>query len=156
MDIYGPLEDKTYWGETEKLIKSLPENIKVEYKGLVSHNEVVERLFEYHFFLLPTLGENFGHVFLEALAAGCPLLISNRTPWVNLKEKEIGWDLSLEKPQQWVEVINECLNYNQENYNYLSSKARGFALDWLSDPKIEEYTLRVLQYSLGRKLTEEL
>ena len=55
-----------------------------------------KNLFEYHFFILPTLGENFGHVFIEALAAGCPLIISNRTPWLELEKKGIGWDIPLE------------------------------------------------------------
>ena len=34
-DIYGSLEDKTYWKECETIIKKLPSNIKVNYKGLV-------------------------------------------------------------------------------------------------------------------------
>ena len=148
IDIFGPIEDETYWDETEKIIKTLPQNIKVEYKGAVLHRDVTAKLFEYHFFLLPTLGENFGHVFVEALSAGCPLIISDRTPWLNLKEKQIGWDIPLEKPHEWVEVINECISYNQEKYADISSKARSFAKEWLSDPKIEEDTLEVLNYSL--------
>jgi glycosyltransferase involved in cell wall biosynthesis len=43
-------------------------------------------MFEYDFFVLPTIGENFGYVFLEALAAGCPLITSDRTPWTTLRK----------------------------------------------------------------------
>jgi len=156
IDIFGPIEDFTYWKESQKTIKKLPENIKVEYKGAVKHNEVVAKLFEYHFFILPTLGENFGHVFIEALSAGCPLVISDRTPWHNLEKKHIGWDLPLEKPHQWVEVVNECISYNQATYTISSSNARMFAKNWLEDPKVEEKTLEVLQYSLTNTLNKRL
>ncbi len=152
IDIFGPVEDSSYWEETKKAIVNLPQNIKVQYRGTLKHSEVGAKLFEYQFFILPTLGENFGHVFVEALAAGCPLIVSNRTPWRDLNEKKIGWDLPLEKPQQWVEVINCCINYNQAIYTVISSNARRFSEDWLMDPKIEGDTLKVLQYSLKSKI----
>jgi glycosyltransferase involved in cell wall biosynthesis len=149
IDIYGNLEDKDYWQETRQIIKNLPENIKIEYKGLLPYEEVLNKLFEYHFFILPTLSENFGHVFIEALSAGCPLIISDRTPWINLEEKRIGWGLPLEKPEQWINLINYCLNIDNKSYSEFSSNARKFAVDWLSDTNVEENTLRVLERSLG-------
>jgi glycosyltransferase involved in cell wall biosynthesis len=97
---------------------------------------------------LPTLGENFGHVFVEALAAGCPLIISDRTPWLNLKQKEIGWDIPLEEPGSWRDIINLCISLDDKTYSNLSSNARNFAVHWLKTSKVEEDTLKVLQYSL--------
>jgi glycosyltransferase involved in cell wall biosynthesis len=152
IDIYGPLEDELYWEETLSVLKDLPANIKVDYKGFITHELVLETLFKYHFFMLPTLGENFGHVFVEALAAGCPLIISDRTPWVKLENQQIGWDLGLEEPQKWTEIINSCINLDNVNYRQLSSNARAFACRWLTNPEIEESTLKVLQYALGDKL----
>ncbi|MGI8639528.1 MAG: glycosyltransferase family 4 protein [Pyrinomonadaceae bacterium] len=148
IDIYGNLEDGVYWKEALRLIKKLPENISVEYKGSISHDKVVKTIFEYHFFILPTLGENFGHVFIEALAAGCPLIISNRTPWRDLEKKRIGWDIALEEPDKWQKVINDCIYLADKNYSNLSSQARKFAVNWLDDPQVEEATLRVLESSL--------
>ena len=55
------------------------------------------------------MGENFGHVFLEALAAGCPLIISNKTPWLELKEKGVGWDLPIDNGTVWRDKLNECV-----------------------------------------------
>ncbi len=107
-------------------------------------------LFDYHFFLLPTLGENFGHVFLEALAAGCPLIISDRTPWLNLEEKQIGWDLPLEKPEKWNEVINYCIALGGEDYTKMSGSAREFSDRWLADPKVIEDNAEVLEFSLNQ------
>ena len=149
IDIYGPLEDEPYWKKTETAIAKLPPNVKVEYRGLLEYEKVMEKLFEYHFFVLPTVGENFGHVFVEALAAGCPLLISDRTPWLDLEAKIIGWDLPLESPERWIEVLNYCIKLDQLNYSKISESARKFAEHWLLDPKVEEDTLSVLHYSLS-------
>ena len=148
IDIYGNLEDDPYWQEAVGIIEKLPENVVVKYRGLLPHNEVVKTIFKYHFFVLPTLGENFGHVFIEALAAGCPLVISNRTPWQNLETKKIGWDIPLEEPEKWVQIINKCINLDNRAYSDLSSYARGYAVEWLADPKVEEDTVKVLEYSL--------
>lgn len=148
IDIYGPLEDEPYWKETQASIKELPENIKVEYKGLLEYENVTAKLLEYHFFILPTLGENFGHVFIEALAAGCPLLISDRTPWLELEKKNIGWDLPLEEPALWFDKLSHCISLDEVSYTALSINSRKFAERWLSDPKVSEDTLRVLEFSL--------
>jgi len=156
IDVYGPIEDETYWNETQQSIRSLQPNIKVNYMGQVTHEEVLQTMFAYHFFVLPTLGENFGHVFIEALAAGCPLLISDRTPWTGLREKKIGWDLPLENPNQWIQVINLCISLDDVSYSELSDESRQFASRWLTDPKIEESTLNVLKYGLKQSLNRKI
>lgn len=122
-NIYGPLEDKKYWMECLEVIKSLPSNIEVEYKGIVSHDKVNEILKEYHIFLFPTLGENFGHVISEALIGGCPVIISDQTPWKNLEKREVGWDISLSDENRFIDAIQCCVNLNNEQYNILSKNA---------------------------------
>lgn len=81
-DIYGPLEDEVYWGECERLINSMPNNITVSYKGLLNHEKVGETFSQYHAFLFPTLGENYGHVIAEAMMNNCLCILSKGvTPW---------------------------------------------------------------------------
>jgi len=150
IDIYGPLEDEDYWQNCTETIKTLPPNIIIEAKGTIPHEEVSETLLHYDFFILPTLGENFGHVFLEALAAGCPLVISDRTPWIDLEKKGIGWDISLNSPQVWVDKLNDCIKMDNITYSKLSANSREFVCEWLKDSKLEEDTLRVLEHSLSR------
>ncbi len=145
--IYGPMEDAAYWNECQQIIKALPENIEVEAYGPLPHEAGLEMMFQYHFFLLPTLGENFGHVFIEALAAGCSLLISDRTPWLDLAEKGIGWDLPLDG-DKWIETINNCLSMDAEDYSQMSAAAREYAEKWLADPSIEKATIAVLNESI--------
>lgn len=155
IDIYGPLEDEKYWQECIQIINKLPDNIKIEAKGTIPHEQVSETLLNYHFFILPTLGENFGHVFLEALAAGCPLIISNKTPWLELKEKGVGWDLPIDNGTVWRDKLNECVALDDKSYSKLSRSAREFVCFWLQDPQIEEDTLRILEYALSNTLSDE-
>jgi len=148
IDIYGPIEDAAYWAECQALIKTLRPNIKIEAKGTVLHENVASTLEQYHFFILPTLGENFGHIFVEALAAGCPLIISDRTPWRNLAKDVIGWDIPLENPDSWLAVINNCQNMDDGDYRIRSENARRFAVEWLSDPAHEDSNRKVLDFAL--------
>ncbi len=69
------------------------------------------------FFLAP-FSENFGHAINEALSAGVPVVISDKTPWRNLQEKGMGWDLPLDNRRAFIEVIEAMA----------SAKASGKAL----------------------------
>lgn len=147
LDIVGPL-DKEYWPQCESIIKTLPENIKINISGPVSYEEALIKMYEAHFFVLPTLHENFGYVFIEALSAGCPLLISDRTVWTDIEDKGVGWILSLDKANLWQQRIRECIDMNQAEYEQKSIRARNYALNWLADPAIEQATARVLSRAM--------
>jgi glycosyltransferase involved in cell wall biosynthesis len=148
LDIYGPLSDKSY---AENCLKASEEarTFKVNFKGEIKHSEVAKALSNYHFFLLPTLGENFGHVIVEALAAGCPVIISDKTPWKGLSEKGIGWELPLEK-ELWIEILKYCINMDDVTYKQMSLAARNFITDWLQDPEIEKLNRDVILKALDR------
>jgi glycosyltransferase involved in cell wall biosynthesis len=107
-DIYGPREDPRYWDRCDALMRRLPPNVSARYRGMVAHDRVEALLGTYDLLLLPTFGENYGHVVREALAAGCPVLISDRTPWRNLTAYGAGWDLPVEQLDRFAEVIDRC------------------------------------------------
>jgi len=81
LEIYGPVEDVLYWERCQEIARSLPGNIAVEYCGALEPNEVSSAFARNDLFAFPTHGENFGHVVFEALRAGTPVLVSDRTPW---------------------------------------------------------------------------
>jgi len=149
LDIWGAIEDQDYKTEAEAILKTLPENISVRFKGPAAFENVPAVLAQYQFFVLPTLGENFGHVFVEALAAGCPLIISDQTPWRDLRQKGIGWDLSLDDPNSWADVIGKAVTMDQETYSKMSAAAHECARDWLSDQKHEEANIEVFRTALA-------
>lgn len=81
-DIYGPMEDTAYWTECETVIAELPSNVKVSYCGEVEHKQIPHIFEKYHVFFFPTLGENYGHVIVEAMMNNCLCLLSKGvTPW---------------------------------------------------------------------------
>lgn len=113
-DIYGPIEDENYWSECQSAISELPQNIKVNYKGLIDHDHVFEILAQYDAFLFPTLSENFGHVISEALFSECPVIISDQTPWRKLENAKAGWDIALADSEKFVTSIQEIIDSNEK------------------------------------------
>jgi glycosyltransferase involved in cell wall biosynthesis len=134
-DIYGPIEDKIYWSKCLDVIKKMSPNIVINYKGLLKHEEVFNVFNRSHVFLFPTLGENYGHVISEALISGCPVIISDQTPWRNLSEKQAGFDIPLSEEKVFEEVIQKYIDMSESEY-YISSKfAFNFALDQSNQKK---------------------
>jgi glycosyltransferase involved in cell wall biosynthesis len=104
-DLYGPVTDETYWARCLDLVDGLPDAVKFSHKGIVGNDRIPEILASYDLFLLPTLGENFGHAIHEALASGLPVLISDKTPWQDLEANEAGWNLPLGNPATFADKI---------------------------------------------------
>ena len=112
-DIYGPKEDENYWQECESVIKQLPSNVTVEYKGVLSHDEIHKTFNLYDALLFPTLSENYGHVIAEALVSGCVPIISTNTPWCDINEAGAGWALSLLDDNGFVDAIQEIIDMDE-------------------------------------------
>ena len=145
LDVVGPIEDKEYWKECETAAQKLPANIKLNVLGPMSYPETLERMKSAHFFVLPTLTENFGYVFIEALACACPLLISDRTVWGDIVERGSGWTVPIEDPAAWTASLDRCVKMNQEEYSRMAKAARDHALMWLGKPEIEEASAKLLE-----------
>jgi glycosyltransferase involved in cell wall biosynthesis len=127
LTIGGPIEDANYMQHCELLINALPVHITVIKIGEVPHHKVSEQFKQHHAFVLPSKGEGFGNVILEALASACPVLISDQTPWKNLQSVQAGWDISLFKPDEFVAAIKHLADMNQTDYNRLCQSALAFA-----------------------------
>lgn len=146
--LYGPDEDKEYWVECQKELANLPSNVKWEWKGNLDSEKVVETLKEYHVFLFPTKGENFGHVIQEALSAGCPCIISDQTPWQDFEEHGIGYILPLEDNRLFVEAIEKYATMGQIEFQKISEKAHQYAID-VSNDKVRNTGYRKIFDSCG-------
>jgi glycosyltransferase involved in cell wall biosynthesis len=152
LDVYGPIDaPPEYVNACRDLIAALPNNIHVTLHGGIDHEKVVSTLIDHHFFVLPSQSENFGHVFIEAMSAGCPLIISDRTPWVDLEMKGVGWDISLEDRAKWIGVISRCVEMDQEVYAEMSANARQFAEDWVANDTVEMANREVFESALSLK-----
>ena len=146
--IYGPDEDKDYWTECQKELKKIPSNVKWEWKGNLDSEKVVETLIDYHVFLFPTLGENFGHVIQESLSAGCPCIISDQTPWQDFEEQGIGYILPLKDNRLFVEAIEKYAAMGQDEFQKISEKVHQYAID-VSNNKVKNTGYRKIFDSCG-------
>ncbi len=153
-DLIGPLEDEGYWEQCQGIIRGLPSNVTVNAVGsFPDQRDALRKLSESNFFVLPTLNENFGYVFIEAFAAGCPLLVSDNTVWKDIEQRNVGWQIPLEDTDSWIGQINNCVDMDASQYDRMSANARNYALEWLSDIETENATARVLDRALkGKKI----
>lgn len=147
LDIYGPIYDEDYWNKCIKVIAALPKNIEVNYKGVLASEKVPKVLNSYDFFVLLSEGENFGHAILEGFSAGCPVIISNRTPWRNLESKQIGWDVEVADKNAILETFQKAIDMNQQTYQSWSLSAFSYAKDFINNPEILEQN-KALFYNL--------
>ena len=132
LDFYGPIEDADYWKQCQDEISRLPVNVKVEYKGLVEHDQVHEVFSQYDAFLFPTLSENYGHVIAESLVVGTPVIISDQTPWRGLEEAGAGWDITLEDDNSFNRAIREVMTWDNKQMYKARTSAAGFVKDHLN------------------------
>lgn len=123
LDIYGPIEDKQYWDQCKISIKELPENINVIYHGVINHKDAINVFCKHHAFIFPTLGENFGHVISEALIGGCPVVISDQTPWRRLEYEGVGWDIELSNPEKYIQVLQYLVDISDDEFEKISRQA---------------------------------
>ncbi len=146
--IYGPEEDQAYSKACREEAAKLPPNIKVEFCGPRRPHEIFGVLFESHFFLFPTLGENFGHVVPEAFGAGCPILISDQTPWQNLAEKHAGWVIPLDRKDEWVAAVQRCIDMEEGEYRQWSGGAKQFLSAYASSTEDIDQNLEMIKQAM--------
>ena len=149
-DIYGPKEDKRYWDLCKEIIDSLPKSIEVNYMGPIENENVNDMFQNYDLFFLPTKGENFGHVILESMSAGTPTLIADTTPWKNLEEFGVGWDISLSSPNDFANAIEKMFQLDEKEYLKMRSSVRNYAEKVTNDVSILNQSKELFLNSLGR------
>ncbi|WP_027097185.1 glycosyltransferase family 4 protein [Clostridium paraputrificum] len=138
-DIYGAIEDGKYWDECLRVIRELPSNIKVSYKGIINHDSVAETLIKYHAYYMPTDGENFGHSIVEAMLMGRIIIISNHTPWTDVNQYG-GYAIPVEDKNKYVEILNYLCDIEQDIYEKRCNSIRSFIINRLNiQETIEKY-----------------
>jgi len=151
LQIVGPIDDSHYWARCLKLIATLGSNIRIDYSGPIAISEVANVFGSRGLLFLPTANENFGFVIVEALLAGCPVLISDQTPWRNLPKKGIGWDLPLARPDLIRVALKQCIAMDALSHRAMSHRAREFALDYMARDHSAAANAAMLHSVLGNR-----
>lgn len=140
LDIFGPIYNENYFKQCNEIINQLPNNIVVKYKGVLNHELLDNTLKNYHVIFLPSTGENFGHSIIEGMNNSCIPFISNKTPWQNLEQKQIGFDIDLKQPNKFSEKIDNLAEMNETECNKIAKNAFEFAIRISNDSRtIEDY-----------------
>lgn len=149
LDAYGPIQDASYWAQCEAA--AAKSGIQLAHKGILAHDEVAEVLSSYDVMVTPTKNENFGHAILEALCAGCPVLVSENTPWANLQGFKAGWTVPLATPAMFTAVLQHCTDLSGAELDVLRAGALAYAKDCVSDPSAREAHLEMFTRKLCRR-----
>lgn len=135
-DVWGAIYDQPYYAMCESAVKMLPGNVTVRFHGPLESEKIPGMLREHEVLFLPTRGENFGHIILEAMQAGLPVLISDQTPWKHLQEFKAGWDLPLENATTFAMIIDKVARMSEEELMEWKSGAKDFAGRYTGDEKL--------------------
>ena len=94
------------------------------FKGYVSYEELLNQLSINHVFLFPTMGEGFGLVLLEAMAAGMPVITTNNCAGSDIvDEGENGFIVPVGSVTEIVERLLFLLE-NPDELKKMSENAR--------------------------------
>jgi glycosyltransferase involved in cell wall biosynthesis len=114
-------EGRSYQAHLEKLISKLGLDESVLFTGLTLGEEKNFLLGIAHFFVLPSHGENFSFAVAEALAAGIPVVTTNRTPWSEIATVDAGRYVSPSAPALST-AINEMLSFSNQQLHDMGAR----------------------------------
>ena len=114
--IYGSCPD-------EKKLKALARRIgvdsRVEFMGHIDHTELPRALGECDIFIRPSRSEGMGNSFIEAMAAGIPVIATQEGGIAdflfdakrNPDKPTTGWAVDKDSPEQIVEAVKDILEH---------------------------------------------
>lgn len=137
-DMFGPIEDEAYWGTCRENAKTLPAHIVFTYKGSLKPEAIGETLGNYHALFLPTQNENYGHIIVEALQHGRPVILSDQTPWRDLKNAKVGFDIPLRDKQGFISAVNTLGNMDQAGFDTVCKACTAYINKALNVEAIKE------------------
>lgn len=136
LDIYGPIEEPAYW---EQCLREINKNDNLTYRGELHPSQISETLVKYDFFVLPTLNENYGHAIVESINVGVPVLISDNTPWKDLKGQNIGIEEELERLDSWEYHLDHFYRMKHADYKEMVEACYKFAEENIVNKEIKSH-----------------
>lgn len=149
-DIYGPKEDEEYWERCKQKFNN-NEKVIINYKGNLSHKQVMSTFFEYDFFFFPTWSENFGHVITEAMVSECPVIISDNTPWSEINNYHSGFSINLGDKSSFVGTIKKLIGIGNDEYQKILINNRKFCKEKFKVDKIKKEYNEIFEVIINDK-----
>jgi glycosyltransferase involved in cell wall biosynthesis len=147
-DIFGNEEDRSYTDRCKEIAAELPERSRARFFGHIDAESVRDTIEMYDAALFPTLGENFGHVIAESLSVGCPVMVSDTTPWSETMRHGGGFVVVPNTPQSWAKAIDDYFRVGPTGWAGARSRAAAAYEDWfgqtVNQPHIFELAAKAM------------
>jgi glycosyltransferase involved in cell wall biosynthesis len=144
LTICGSAHDRDEQQRCAALIKLAPICLQFENLGPVEPGKVIDQIKACHILALPTLGESFGHVILEALANSRPVLTGRRTPWTDILDSGAGEAVD-EPVEAWTAALSRWLAFDQFQLQERSDRAFTAASEFLSKSEVPASALLLFE-----------
>lgn len=149
--IWGPISDPVHWARCKELIAALPANVTAHYEGELSNDDVPQAMAGQDLLFMPSRSENFGHAIFEALAAGTPVLIGDKTPWRGLEAAKAGFDIPLPDPSALAAAIDIFAALPASDYARWREGARAMAERFVATATARADMARLLHDLAGKQ-----
>ena len=110
---------------------------------------------KYDAFIFPTLSENYGHVIVESLIVGTPVIISNNTPWTDVNDFGCGGAFSLDDSMSFSLMIQKIIDADQELMSEFILRTRRYIDTKLKLADLESRYNSVLNAVVEHKSNEQ-
>ncbi|MBF4578675.1 glycosyltransferase [Frigoribacterium sp. VKM Ac-2530] len=122
LDVYGAEEDAAYVERCKVLAANLSHEIA--FHGSTEHEQILNAVRSSTLLALPTAGENFGHVIVEALSVGCPIVVADTTPWsTRIRTHGAGIVVDDSLAESWASAIRTVTTLSREDQNAMRQRA---------------------------------
>lgn len=121
LEIHGAIEDKTYKAKLDEMIIELNIGSRVTFCGQYSPENYPEKAKGVDVIAVPSLSENFCHVFFEAIEMRKLVIGSDGLPWEDANNLVEGTILPLEE-NMWSDRIRDIMKLSTETYHLQQEK----------------------------------
>ena len=135
-DIFGPSKDKKY---LKTCLNAIKDDSRIKFKGKITFEKFIKISNNYHFFILLSKNENFGHSILEASSLNIPVIISKNNPWANDKNlKKLITVLDLKFDKKTLKDLINIVSLSKANYKKLIINNKKFFTNILNQNNFEK------------------
>lgn len=132
-------------GKLRKSLEKLDKNVK--FTGYLEHDKVLEEMRNSDIFILPSVGETFGMVYLEAMSQGC-ITVCTKDDGISgvIKHGENGY-LTEPDLQSIRELLSDIISTDMETLNTLRNKALETVKELTPEKCAENYLQQIFKIS---------
>lgn len=113
---------------------------KIEYKGILKKEELIQLYRNADIFIMPSHRETFGLVYAEAISQGIPVIYTKGQGFdEQFKEGEVGYGIDSRRVSSVKNAIIEVINHYEKIASNLPSKIGKFSWNKITDKYIDIY-----------------